>query len=108
MLRHVQLARGARGGWERRRPRNRLLGDLNPLTFRPSKKMDLIQTQPTPQTSGASLRYIPGYVPMPFTRRELHLVIENGTWEVTKSGPANNQDGGSLPFGEKAETAVFG
>ena len=88
MLRHVQVARGARGGWERRRPRNRLLGDLNPLTFRPSKKMDLIQTQPTPKTSGASLRYIPGYVPMPFMRRELHLVIENGTWEVTKSGPA--------------------
>ena len=26
---------------------------------------------------------------MPFTRRELHLVIENGTWEVTKTAPAS-------------------
>ena len=66
---------GVRGGWERRRPRHRLLGDLNPLTFRPSKKMDLIQTQPTPKTSGASLRYIPGYVPTPFTSREVHSVV---------------------------------
>ena len=73
-----------------RRPRNRL-GDLNPLTFRPSKKMDLIQTQPTPQTSGASLRYIPGYVPMPFTRRELHLVIENDQLLLTAT------DAGRIP-----------